>query len=98
MSIICNQEIMKKFIISITAVAICTNLRIGIAQTAGRKCREAKMRPISEIIKAVDEVGDNPIPADIRYEIIMYLEMLHDLMNDTSYYFFNYAKHNLKQR
>ena len=75
-----------------------TLLECRTARTAGRKCREAIMRPIGEIIKAVVEVGDNPIPADIRDEIIMYLEMLHDLMNDTSYYFFNYAKHNLKQR
>lgn len=40
MSIICIQEIMEKFIISMTAVAICTNIRIGIAQIVGWRWRE----------------------------------------------------------
>ena len=56
------------------------------------KKRDDEMRPIEEIIKAVEDAGEKkPLPSDIGYEVAMYLEMLHDLMCDTSYYFFRYA-------
>ena len=54
------------------------------------------MRAIEEIIIAVEESKEKPLPSDIGYEVIMYLEMLHDLMADTSHYFFRYAGDNLK--
>lgn len=57
------------------------------------------MRPIEEIIKAVEDAGDKkPLSSDVGYEVVMYLEMLHDLMADTSHYFFRYAGDNLKPR
>ena len=61
--------------------------------------RGDEMRPIEEIIKDVEDAGDKkPLSSDVGYEVVMYLEMLHDLMADTSYYFFRYAGDNLKPR
>ena len=56
------------------------------------------MRPIEEIIKAVEESKENTLPSAIAFDAIMYLEMLHYLMFDTSHYFFRYAGDNLKPR
>ena len=56
------------------------------------------MRPIEEIIKALEESKEKPLPSAVAFDAIIYLEMLHDLMCDTSYYFFRYAGDNLKPR
>ena len=56
------------------------------------------MRPIEQVISEVEELKEKPLPSALGYEVIMYLEMLHDLMCDTSHYFFRYAGDNLKPR
>ena len=56
------------------------------------------MRPIEQVIKDVEESKEKPLPSALGFEVIMYLELLHDLMCDTSYYFFRYAGDNLKPR
>jgi hypothetical protein len=56
------------------------------------------MKPIEEVIKAVEESKEEQLPSSVGYDVIMYLEMLRDLMSDTSHYFFRYAGENLKPR
>ncbi len=51
------------------------------------------MEPIEKIIQAVEEKGD--LTDNERYNVVMYLEMLRDLMIDTSYYYARYAADNL---
>lgn len=54
------------------------------------------MRSIDQVIKDVEGLKDKPMPSAVGFEVIMYLEMLHDLMCDTSHYFFRYAGDNLR--
>lgn len=54
------------------------------------------MRPIEQVISDVEDLKEKPLPSAVGYEVIMYLEMLHDLMCDTSHYFFRYAGDNLR--
>lgn len=56
------------------------------------------MRPIEEVINDIENLKEKPLPSAVGFEAIMYLEMLRDLMSDTSYYFFRYAGDNLKPR
>ena len=56
------------------------------------------MRPIEEVIKAIENADEKPIPSATSRDAVMYLEMLRDLMCDTSYYFFRYAGDNLKPK
>ena len=58
----------------------------------------AEMRPIEQVIKAIEEAGEKPLPSAVRYDAVLYLEMLRDLMSDTSHYFFSFAGDNLKPR
>ena len=51
------------------------------------------MEPIEKIIKVVEE--KNTLDDNERYNVVMYLELLRDLMIDTSYYFGRYAADNL---
>ena len=56
------------------------------------------MRPIEQVINDVEDLKEKPLPFAVGFEVIMYLEMLHDLMCDTSHYFFRYAGDNLRPR
>ena len=51
------------------------------------------MDPIENIIQAVQEKSN--LTDNERYNVVMYLEMLRDLMIDTSYYYARYAADNL---
>lgn len=51
------------------------------------------MDPIENIIQAVQEKSN--LTDNERFNVIMYLEMLRDLMIDTSYYYARYAADNL---
>ena len=56
------------------------------------------MRQIEQVIKDVEDLKEKPLPSAVGFEVIMYLEMLRDLMCDTSYYFFRYAGDNLRPK
>ena len=50
------------------------------------------MRPINEIIKDLEDHEEKTLPSKLAYETVMYLELLHDLMCDTAYYFNRYME------
>ena len=56
------------------------------------------MRPIEQVIEDVENLKEKPLPSAVGFEVIMYLEILRDLMCDTSHYFFRYAGDNLRPR
>ena len=39
------------------------------------------MRPIEQVIEDVENFKEKPLPSAVGFEVIMYLEMLHDLMS-----------------
>ena len=56
------------------------------------------LRPIEEVIKNVEAAEDKPLDTKTAYEVVMYLEMLHDLMADTAHYFSRYMECNLPKK
>ena len=54
------------------------------------------LKPIEEIIRTVEE--KKTLEDYDRYCVVMYLEMLHDLMCDTSHYFGAYIESNIPQK
>ena len=58
------------------------------------------MMSIADLIKAVENatVNKQPLPGSTAYDVVMYLEMLHDLMADTAHYYGAFVEANLGKR
>ena len=56
------------------------------------------LRPIEKVIKSIEAADEKQLDSQTAYEAVMYLEMLHDLMADTAYYFSRYAECNLPRK
>ena len=56
------------------------------------------MMPIEEVIYTIERTDENPLPAKVRENAVMYLELLHDLMNDSAHYIRIYFDNNRGQQ